>query len=78
MFYLRRKSDSNYLYYLNGDSTSMSQKIKDAIPFYELETAQCMKRQIEKMRDEKFEIVEVKTTITICEENNQEILEDVQ
>ena len=78
MFYLRRKSDGQYFYYLNGDSSSTSPKLKDAIPFYELETAQCMKRQIEQMRNEKYEIVEVKTIVTICEEDNQEITEDEQ
>ena len=65
MFYLRRKSDGQYLYYLDGDSSSTSPKLKDGIPFYDLETAKGMKIQIEKMRNENFEIVEVKTTITV-------------
>lgn len=77
MFYLRRKDDGNYFYYMSGDSTSMSSKYKDAIPFNDLDTAKGMKKQIETLRNEKFEIVEIKTIITVLpDEETEELAEE--
>ena len=77
MFYLRRKGDGQYLYYMNGDSTAMSSKYKDATPFEKLETAKGVKEQIEKSRNEKFEVVEIKTSVTVVQDEEQ-VEEDEQ
>lgn len=76
MYYLRRKQDGQYLYYISGDSYSNSSKLKDAIAFNELACAKEMKKQVEYVRNEKYEIVSVVSTLTVIPElkdlNNNE------
>ena len=43
MYYIRRKRDNQYLYYINGDSVSFG-SIKSAIPFDTPEQANEFKR----------------------------------
>ena len=76
-YYLRRKSDGQWFYYLNGETTGTSPKMKDAVMFNELEVARGFKRQLEKMRDEKFEIVSIVTKIDVINEEEQVEVNDL-
>ena len=73
MFYVRRCSNNNYLYYMNGDSVSFSDKLKDAIPFEDLEVANAMRSHLEHFKKENFEVVSVITTITVIEDQEKVI-----
>lgn len=57
---------------MNGESLSCSDKLKDAIPFVDLETAKAIKKHIESIKKENFEVVSVVTTITVIEESKNE------
>lgn len=65
MFYVRKKGEEQYLYYINGDNVSFS-KFKDAIPLETLDQAKSFKAFAEKhTKDISLEIIKVETTYQV-------------
>ena len=71
MYYVRRRRDNKYLYYINQESTSYSE-LRSAIPLNTIEMATEFKHFAELHDvDETFEIVNVLVTITAVDESEK-------